>query len=95
MSEQNFLSFLQQILTMVDPENIESVEMGRMALSAVIRLAKSSEKVNGITLRMMYRAQRDYDDLVANADHFAGKPGQYLENEQKRRRLANAIRPGC
>lgn len=95
MSEQNFLSFLQQILTMVDPKSRESVELCHNALSAVIELALASQKVNSHTLRMMRAADYMFMDLVEHSDHFAGKPGQYQENEHKRRRLANLIYPSC
>jgi hypothetical protein len=95
MSEQNFLSFLQQVLTMVNPEDEASIALGKIALNAVIELALSSRKVSGPVVRMMYGAENCFDQLIKNAAHFIGKPGEYIENEQKRRRLANAIRPGC
>ncbi len=95
MSEQNFLSFLQQVLTMVNPADETSIELGKRALNAVIELALSSRKVSAPVVRMMYVAEGCFDHLIKNADHFIGKPGQYAENEQRRRRLANAIRPSC
>ncbi len=95
MSEQNFLSFLQQLLTMIDPEDTDSIELGRKALNAVIELAISSHKANASVVRMMMNAENCFDYLVRNAIHFIGAPGQFADNQQRRRRLANALRPGC
>ena len=42
MTMENFLSFLQQLLTMVDSRNECSIALAKTALSAVFSLAKSS-----------------------------------------------------
>ena len=39
---ENFLSYLQQLLTMVDSRNECSIALAKTALSAVFSLAKSS-----------------------------------------------------
>ena len=95
MSYNNFLSYLQQILTMVDPENEYSVEYARMALTATITLARKSNKVDAITLRAMYSAKGSFDYLVEHRDSYSGVPGDYTGNEKRRRRLGLAIQPGC
>ena len=42
MTMENFLSYLQQLLTMVDSRNEWSIALAKTALSAVFSLAKSS-----------------------------------------------------
>lgn len=42
MTMENFLSYLQQLLTMVDSKNECSIALAKTALSAVFSLAKSS-----------------------------------------------------
>ena len=42
MTMENFLSYLQQLLTMVDSRNECSIALAKTALSAVFSLAKSS-----------------------------------------------------
>ncbi len=95
MTFDNFLSYLQQLLTMVDPEDRSSIELAKKALSATIRLAIESGKVDSITRRFMRRVESHFDQLVANADDFAGKPGEYLENARKRSRLEMALHSHC
>ena len=58
MSMDNFLCFLQQILTMVEPENASSVASAKAALIAVFGLAKSSGKADASCCR--YRRIRIY-----------------------------------
>lgn len=95
MTMDNFLSFLQQILTMVDPKDTCSVELARTALTTVCGLANSSKKSDAITYRSMMMAVREFDFLVANRKDFVGKPGEYQNNLNKRQRLAHMIMPGC
>lgn len=42
MTMENFLSYLQQLLTMVDSRNECSIALAKTALAAVFSLAKSS-----------------------------------------------------
>ena len=95
MSLNNFIAYLQQLLTMVDPQDAESIERAEAALNATVRFAVASHKVDGRTHRVMIDAIDQFDMLVRTAPSFAGKPGAYVENEQKRRRLLNALYPGC
>lgn len=95
MSEKNFLSYLQQLLSMVDPEDKYSIALAQMALDATVELARGSGKANPVTLRMMIAAKGMFRRLVAHRDDYAGVPGEYETNKQKRRRLAMMFQPGC
>ena len=95
MSTENFLSFMQQILTMVDPENPASIELGSLALRTMCSLAETSGKTSGYTSDMMIMAKRRFDSLVRHRDSFIGVPGEYAENMMKRNRLLNVLHPGC
>lgn len=95
MSMDNFLSFLQQILTMVEPENASSVALAKVALTSVLGLAKSSGKADAITIRSMMIAEREFEYLVGHKADYVGVPGEYQKNQVKRQRLAHMIVPSC
>lgn len=95
MSLKNFIAYLQQILSMIDPKDAYSVALGKSALSATIELAKASEKIDGLTYRSMIIAEEEFNNLVLNAKDYVGKPGKYEENEKRRRRLMMTIVPSC
>ena len=95
MTMENFLSYLQQLLTMVDSRNECSIALAKTALSAVFSLAKSSGKADGIVLRAMMIADREFDYLVEHKADFVGVPGEYQKNQVKRQRLAHMVMPGC
>ncbi len=95
MSLNNFISYLQQILSMIDPKDKYSVALGKSALNATIALALASGKVDGLTHRAMMLAEGEYKYLAENARDFAGKPGKFDENEKRRRRLLMVISPSC
>ena len=95
MSMDNFLSFLQQLLTMVEPGNKSSVALAKTALKAVIGLAESSDKVNMVVLRSMYIAEINFEHLADHKNDFAGVPGEHQKNRVKRQRLEHMIMPGC
>ncbi len=95
MSENAFISFLQQLLTMLDKNDPASVDTARSALSAVVSLAETSGKADGVTLRTMRAARNAFPFLVKHAEDFAGAPGAFLKNEKKRSRLLNMLYPGC
>ncbi len=95
MSENAFISFLQQLLTMLDRSDPASVDMARSALSSLVSLAEASGKADGVTLRTMYAARSAFPFLVEHAEDFAGAPGKFPENEKKRSRLLNMLYPGC
>ena len=92
MNEENFLSFLQQLMTMADPDNEEEVMQARNALIAVVELALSSGKVNRRTAAMMHEARFRFLRLHKYyRHHFVGVPGEYQRNALKRQRLADAL----
>ena len=95
MSFDNFLSYLQQLLTMVSPENQHSIALAKTALSNTIMLAHESGKVDSMTFRSMKRAEQLFNFLVNHADDFKGVPGDFTGNKHKRTRLAHIIQPGC
>lgn len=95
MTMENFLSYLQQLLTMIDSKNDCSIALAKSALSAVVSLAKTSRKADGIVLRAMMIAEREFEYLVEHKADFVGVPGEYQKNQVKRQRLAHMIMPGC
>ena len=95
MSLDNFLSYLQQLLTMLDSSNPYSVELAKAALRETYVLAKLSGMADGITLRAMHEALERFDHFAETRDHFAGVRGEYQENQKKRKRLALMLVPGC
>ena len=95
MSLNNFISYLQQILSMIDPNDPYSVALGKTALSATIRLAEVSEKAGPQTIRAMRIAENQFQYLAENAKDFAGTPGRYEENERRRHRLLMTVSPSC
>ena len=95
MSLNSFLIYLQQLLTMVDSTNPYSVELAKSALRETFVLARLSEMADGFTLRTMKNALDTFDHLVSSRDQFAGVPGEFQENEKKRRRLGMVLGPRC
>ena len=95
MSLNSFLIYLQQLLTMTDSTNPYSVELAKSALRETSVLAKLSNMADGFTLRTMKNALDTFDQLVMNRDQFAGVPGEFQENEKKRRRLGMVLGPRC
>lgn len=95
MSLNNFLSYLQQLLTMVDPKNRHSISLAKTALSATIAMAVDSDKVDPRTYRVMVAAEENFSHLVDNARDFAGKPGDIAGNENRRHRLQMTLYPSC
>lgn len=95
MSFDNFLSYLQQLLSMVSPKNEYSIALAKTALSSTIMLARASGKVDNLTSKAMYRAEHTFEYLVEHADDFKGVPGDYTGNKHKRMALSHMIQPGC
>ena len=95
MSLNNFIMYLQQLLTMVESKNEYSVALAKNALSATVSLAKISGKADSITLRTMNAAMARFDMLVESKKDFAGKPGDVKGNEIKRMRLQTTLFPSC
>ena len=95
MSIENYLSFLQQIITMTDPNDRAAVALAKNALTSVAALAITSHKVDSITWRIMHEAEERIELLLRHKEDFAGTPGDYVGNKNKRHRLLNVLRPGC
>lgn len=95
MSLKNFIAYLQQLLTMINPKDQYSIGLAKTALSATISLATASGKVDAVTRRAMNFAVNQFDYLVEHAKDFAGIPGNFKENEQKRQRLEMMLVPHC
>ena len=95
MSFDNFLSYLQQLLSMVDPKNEYSIALAKTALFNTFMLTKTSGKADAMTLHAMLRAENDFLYLAKHADDFKGVPGDYTGNKHKRMKLAHMIQPGC
>ncbi len=95
MSKENFLMFLQQLITMTDKHDQESIEYATKALDAVFNLAKNSGLSDAITLRMMKAASLSFVYLLDNKKAFAGKKGAYQQNKIKRMRLEQTLQPTC
>ena len=95
MSINNFLSYLQQLLTMINPKDKYSVALGKSALSATIALAEASGKIDMETRHAMMMAKHQFEYLAENAEDFSGKPGNLVMNRKRRRRLLMVLMPGC
>ena len=95
MNMNNFLSYLQQLLTMMDPGDLTSRTLAKNALMSTIALAISSNKVDPMTHRMMLAAEVRFDVLLHYRDHFVGVPGELEKNAQKRQRMADVLLPHC
>lgn len=95
MSEKRFIQILQELLTMVDPDNPASSACVKNVLESLFALAKSSGKCDSITMRMMFAAKDNIDSLIDYRDDFAGRQGDYNGNTAKQQRLAQMLRPGC
>ena len=95
MSLDNFLSFLQQLLTMTDPDNAASVALAQSALTAIGGLADASQKADDVTLRAMAAAKLQFHFLIKHREDFIGTPGDYRGNQIRRHRLSHVITPSC
>ena len=95
MSIENFLMFLQQVLTMTDPEDNASRALAKISLESVLAMAEKSGMSDPATLRTMRAALNAFGFLLSNKKDFAGKKGAYLENKAKRQRLMMALTPHC
>ena len=95
MSLDDFLKFLQDILTMVEPGDANSVKLGKISVGSIVDLALNSGKVDPMTARVMREVTFAYENLVKRKKEFAGERGKFDENEQKRRRLTMVLHPRC
>ncbi len=95
MSLENYLMFLQQVITMTDPEDLSSRSLAKIAMESVLAMASRSHMSDPLTIRAMRTALNSFDFLMTNRKDFAGKKGAYLENRAKRQRLEMALVPHC
>ena len=96
MTTENFLSFLQQLLTIVDPKDQQSVNMVKSLLLDLKILSDHNTKPFGlVTRRMITVANLRIDYLIEHSSEFAGKPGEYDANHKKRQRLHILLTPHC
>ena len=96
MSIENFLSFLQQLLTIVDPEDPQSVNMVKSLLLDLKILSDHTTKPFGFSTRsLITAANSEINYLIAHSSEFAGKPGEYDANRKKRQRLQFLLTPHC
>ena len=95
MSYDNFLSYLQQLLSMVNPKDKYSIALAKTALHSTIMLAQASGKVDDRTSRSMDMAESLFGYLVNHANDYKRVPGDLTGNKHKRLKLATAINPGC
>ena len=95
MSLENYLMFLQQVITMTDPHDVVSKALAKMSLESVMAMATKSDMADPITLRCMHAALIRFEFLMQHRDDFAGKKGAYLANKAKRQRLEMLLVPHC
>ena len=84
MSLENFLIFLQQVITMTDPEDISARALAKISLESVFAMARKSGMADPHTIRVMHSAVESIEFLLSNKKDFAGKKGAFLENKTKR-----------
>ena len=95
MSLDSFLSYLQQLITMVDPEDPYSVDLAKDALDATVEITLKSQMASQVVQDVMKEARREFQFIVKHKDSYAGVPGDLIMNGIKRRRLGTILRPGC
>lgn len=96
MSFDQFIRFLQSLLTMVSKNNTEeSIKKGTEILHNLYNLALSSHTADMQTTLAIRVACGEFEYLAYNADQFAGVPGQYSQNQAKRQRLSMVVTPHC
>lgn len=95
MSEKDFIKLLQNLLTMVDKKNPDSITYAKNVLENLVNLTSISDKKDRFTFRVMVSALEHFDMLVDMKSRFEGRPGEYADNEQKRSRLLMMLAPGC
>ena len=95
MSLDSFLSYLQQLITMVDPEDPYSVDLAKDALDATVEITLKSQMASQVVQDVMKEARREFQFIVKHKDSYARVPGDLIMNGIKRRRLGTILRPGC
>ena len=95
MTVDNFMAYLQQLLTIVDTGNKESVDLAKQALTATVALARLSQNVDDMTDHLMDVAVERFPYLIEHARDFAGEHGDVHLNMARRRTLELTLYPHC
>lgn len=94
MNKRQYLDFLQQVLTLVDINNSESVEKAKRIINDVCELKLQAGGYDRFTLQIMRESTRKIDLLLMHRDDFmvGSDRDSTLHN---RRRLELVLRPHC
>ena len=95
MSKDLFLRLLQSLITITDPLDQRHVELVKSIINNLFDLCRETGKCDAYTLRLIHSAYCNYQGLVDNKDSFAGNPGNFINNDNKRKRLEMALYPHC
>ncbi len=95
MSKRGFIAFLQELLTMTNPDDTRTVHLAHMVLWNIIEMVEKTKTADPFTRRLMFMADYSLDVLIQQREEFIGVPGQTAENEKKRARLLQFIYPSC
>ena len=72
MTQKEFIGFLQNVLTLVNPAEACSVAVARTAVLSMVTLSMETGKVDKTTAAMMKSAVDDFDNLLQNREQFIG-----------------------
>lgn len=95
MSKDLFLRLLQTLITITDAGDQRLVELGKSILNNLFELVRESGKCDAYLLRLIHSAYCNFQGLVDNKDSFAGYPGNFITNDNKRKRLEMSLYPHC
>lgn len=88
MSTHNFLSYFQQLLTMVESGNPYSVALARTALNTTVEMARLSRQSDEKTLRLMMKVQSQFDYFLQHRKEYMRIPDNHEENSKRRRMIS-------
>lgn len=95
MKLERYLEFFQEVLTMTDPKDKESIARGKELLKQLMEHGRRSGQNDHLTDEMMVRGYTDLGYCLRRKEDFACKPDDEEGNRAKRRRLAQYLYPGC
>lgn len=93
MEMDDFLVFLQQVLTMVDARDPGSIDLGNVALITVTGLARKSDRTSPMVLKTMEASMHLFGQLIAHREEFIPVPGETQKNQLRKQRLLKVIQP--
>ena len=91
MSVDEFLSFLQLVLTLIDPKDSASVDLGRVALITLSGLIRKSNKPDDEVLKIVETATNMLGQLIAHSADFAVVRGDTKKTHARRQMLAKVL----